>query len=343
MTPRELVKAALRFERTARVPRQLWLLPWARSTYPAEVKSLQRDFPDDILNAPRTLPSLKRAQGDPYAAGTSTDAWGCTFVNLCPGVIGEVKDPLVKDYATDLERMTPPVEWIGVGFDEVNAFCESTDRFVLGGSDMQPFERMQWLRGTEELLVDLIERPKGFFELRDLVHAFNLRALEPWLESRVDGIAWADDWGSQTALLIDPAAWRELFKPLYREYVEAIHGAGKFAFMHSDGHIFEIYEDLVEIGVDAINSQLFCMDINRIGGRFKGRITFWGEICRQHLLPSGTQAEIREAVRQVADSLYDGHGGVIAQCEFSIGSRPDNVREVFASWDRIGTEAASEP
>jgi uroporphyrinogen decarboxylase len=335
LTSRELVRSALRFERTERVPRQVWLVPWATATWPDQVRSIQQEFPDDIVSPPRTLPPLDRVRGDQYAAGQFTDEWGCTFVSICPGIIGEVKNPLVQNYATDLERITPPVEWVGAGFDEVNAFCESTDRFVLGGSGIQPFERMQYLRGTENLYIDLIERPAGFLALRDLVHQFNLRSLEPWLGSRVDGITWSDDWGSQQALLIDPDLWRELFKPLYREYVEAVHRAGKFAFMHSDGHIFAIYEDLIEIGVDAINSQLFCMDIDEIARRFKGRITFWGEICRQHLLPYATSEEIHRAVRRVADALYDYHGGVIAQCEFSIGSRPENVREVFAAWEQV--------
>ena len=81
------------------------------------------------------------------------------------------------------------------------------------------------------------------------------------------------------------------------------------------------------------------MDIAEIGRRYKGRITFWGEICRQHLLPHGTPAEIQRAVQRVASALYDGHGGVIAQCEFGIGSKPQNVREGSRAWERIGRAA----
>ncbi|HDL17484.1 MAG TPA: methyltransferase, partial [Bacteroidetes bacterium] len=57
---------------------------------------------------------------------------------------------------------------------------------------------------------------------------------------------------------------------------------GKFAFMHSDGHISEIYTELVEVGVDAINSQLFCMDMVELAKSVKSKITFWGEVDRQH-------------------------------------------------------------
>ncbi|GIX07793.1 MAG: hypothetical protein KatS3mg115_2196 [Candidatus Poribacteria bacterium] len=97
-----------------------------------------------------------------------------------------------------------------------------------------------------------------------------------------------DDWGSQTALLISPAQWREFFKPLYADYCRILHAADKFVFFHSDGHIEAIYGDLIEIGVDAINSQLFCMNIERLGRLYRGKVTFWGEIDRQGVLAFGT-------------------------------------------------------
>ncbi len=68
---------------------------------------------------------------------------------------------------------------------------------------------------------------------------------------------------------------------------EIAHAAGKKLFMHSDGHILAIYPDLVEIGIDAVNSQIFCMGVEKLAP-FAGRITFWGEIDRQHLLAHAT-------------------------------------------------------
>ena len=69
MTSRELVRSAVRCEPTPRVPRQLWLLPWATAHYSDEIVALKRDFPDDIVNPPRTLPRLERMRGDIYAVG----------------------------------------------------------------------------------------------------------------------------------------------------------------------------------------------------------------------------------------------------------------------------------
>jgi hypothetical protein len=103
--------------------------------------------------------------------------------------------------------------------------------------------------------------------------------------------------------------------------------------MHSDGHILAIYPDLIEIGVDAVNSQIFCMGVENLAP-FAGRITFWGEIDRQHLLAHATPDEVEAAVHSVHTALWR-KGGCIAQCEFGAGARPENVRRVFAAWDAL--------
>jgi uroporphyrinogen decarboxylase len=332
---RELVTAALRHQPTPRLPRQLWTLSWANIHYPEELAAIQRDFPSDFMAPVYEPPKLDWVRGAWDRAGTYVDEWHCVFQNLQNGVIGEVKDPLVRSYESDLGKVRPPVELIGKGFERTDAGITNTDQFVLAGFGTL-FERMQFIRGSENLFIDLAELPAGFFALRNMIHEYNMQMLECWLKTGVDAMSWNDDWGAQRALLISPRQWRELFKPCYREYADAIHKAGKFVFMHSDGHIFDIYEDLIEIGVDAINSQLFCMDIEEIGRRFKGRITFWGEIDRQYLLSRAPVEEVRAGVHRVAKALYDGRGGVIAQCEFGAGARPENVRAVFETWEQIG-------
>lgn len=141
-----------------------------------------------------------------------------------------------------------------------------------------------------------------------------------------------DDWGAQDRPLISPQMWREYFKPLYAEYCRIIHDAGKFVFFHSDGHIFDLISDLIEVGIDALNAQLFCMDIEEIGRRFKGQITFWGEIDRQWVLPFGSEDDVRAAVQRVRVALDDGRGGVIAQCEWGNDVSRENVAAVFEAW-----------
>jgi hypothetical protein len=74
------------------------------------------------------------------------------------------------------------------------------------------------------------------------------------------------------------------------------------------------------------------MDIEELGRRFRGRITFWGEIDRQGVLPFGTPDDVRAAVRRVRAALDDGRGGLFAQCEWGIGVPAENVAAVFEAW-----------
>ena len=113
-----------------------------------------------------------------------------------------------------------------------------------------------------------------------------------------------------------------------------INDSGKKVFMHSDGYIIDIIPDLIEVGINALNSQLFCMNIKKLGRQFRGKIAFWGEIDRQQLLPHGSRKDIQEAVHLVYDHLHV-NGGVIAQCEFGPGAKPENIFTVFETWNSI--------
>jgi hypothetical protein len=217
---------------------------------------------------------------------------------------------------------------------EVNKSCAETDKFVKVGTEVRPFERMQFLRGTENLFLDLAYGVREGFILRDMLHNFFLKEMEMWAKTDVDGVSFMDDWGSQNSLLISPKLWREFFKPLYKDYCDILHSHNKFVFFHSDGHIEAIYPDLIEIGIDAINSQLFCMNIEELGRRYKGKITFWGEIDRQYILPFGTVEEVKSAVRRVRKALDTGRGGVIAQCEWGVKDPRENIEAVFEEWEK---------
>lgn len=81
---------------------------------------------------------------------------------------------------------------------------------------------MQFLRGTENLLMNLAYGEDKVYKLRDMLHEFFVREMEMWADTDVDGISFMDDWGTQKTLLISPILWREFFKPLYKDPKENI-------------------------------------------------------------------------------------------------------------------------
>jgi len=336
-TSRELVRDCVTFKSPSRVPRHMWMLPWADAHFPREVAELHTRFPDDIVVVPDVYAPSSRRKGDAYAVGESTDDWGCVFENLQAGVIGEVKHSLMPD-RPDAALVTPPYELLSRAAesrDKVNRYCASSDRFVITGCVQRPWERYQFLRGSENSYLDVMDPDEGMRDVLRVIHQYYMKELEFWCSTDLDAIFFMDDWGSQLQLLIPPPIWRDLFKPLYREYCQMAHAHGKFAFMHSDGNIQEIYKDLIEIGVDAVNSQLFVMDMPTLASTAKGRITFWGEIDRQHVLTSHDPEVGRAAVRKVAQHLYDPKGGIIAQFEFGPGTIPATAMAVLDEWNQV--------
>jgi uroporphyrinogen decarboxylase len=341
MESRERVLRTLNFQANDRAPRELWALPGVSMYRRDELDAMLARFPSDFIGPDLTQgsgPDVQygtgyKTKGTPAVVGTYIDEWGCPFTVAEPGVIGEVKEPPLADWSA-LDSLVAPDEILQLAdFSRVNAGCAATNKFVKAGTTIRPFERMQFLRGSENLFMDLAWGVPEVIRLRDLVHEFFVRELASWVKTDVDGISFMDDWGTQSSLLISPAMWRDIFKPLYVEYCEMIHRAGKKVFFHSDGHIRSIIPELIEIGVDALNSQLFCQDIEELGKEFKGKITFWGEIDRQWVLPFGTPKDVRDAVKRVRTALDDGNGGVIAQCEWGVDVPAENIAAVFEAWD----------
>ncbi len=327
LTPRERVIRTLRFERVDRTARDVWTLPAAFFDREQALRALLAQYPTDFGSSGFDDPLDESPIYDP---GEWTDPWGSRWTNIQAGMIGEVKQPAIDDWSK-LDRWKPPYWALGKGFEEVNRTCAASDKFIHLGCP-RPWERLQFVRGPENAYRDLAWGVSEVRKLLEMIHDFYMRHAEQIVKTDVDALMFMDDWGSKSSLLISPRMWIEYFKPLYKDYVDLAHSHGKFAFMHSDGHIMDIYEHLIEIGVDAINSQLFTMPIEEIGRRFRGRITFWGEMDRQYILPFGTTDEVRAAVARVQRALGTVEGGVIGQAEFNKGYSLENIRAFFEAW-----------
>jgi uroporphyrinogen decarboxylase len=330
MTSKDRLYRTLNFKPVDRVPRDLWVLPGVQMHRAQELAEVRAKYPSDITGPPvRYGPSLLR-KGVVGEVGWYTDAWGCVFTVVEPGVIGEVKEPILRSLDDDFHIPWEILE--NADLSRVDTFCETSPKFVLAGTTVRPFERLQFLRGSENLFLDLAYNSLEFHRLKEKIHRFFVAEMEMWAATKVDGVSFMDDWGAQTSLLISPDMWREVFKPLYAEYCLILKGAGKYVFFHSDGYIEPIIPDLIEIGVDALNCQLFCMNIEELGEKYRGKITFWGEIDRQNILPFKGPKEVKEAVARVRRALDRGQGGVIAQCEWGNDVPKENIEAVFEAW-----------
>src|SRR5690242_10011501 len=149
-TSRERVTRCLRFEYPDRLPRELWVLPWAGTRFPQEIAVIHQQYPGDISGPAWVYRPSTRAQGDSYVIGESTDDWGCVFTSIQAGVFGEVKDPILRELA-DWRTVQPPYETLPENLvaarDTVNRSCAESEMFMRAPCNPRPWERMQFLRG----------------------------------------------------------------------------------------------------------------------------------------------------------------------------------------------------
>lgn len=337
MTSRELVLETLEFRnKNERIPRHMWTLPWSQINHGEMVTKINTEYPDDFDVAPEVLAEKTIEEGNEYEVGEYKDRWGCLFTNIHEGIIGEVKAPIVNgEEWEDVDNIHIPAEQLTFDRDAVNEFCKNTDKFVFAAPCPRPFEQLQFIRGTEDLYMDLMDMPDKMKIFLNDMHVFYCQLLEEWAKTDVDALRFMDDWGSQNSLLINPQMWREIFKPMYQDYINIAKKYGKKIFMHSDGNTLQIIPDLIEMGLDALNAQIFCIEVENLAP-FAGKLTFWGEIDRQHLLVEGITEDIANAVKKVYETLWSD-GGCIAQCEFGPGANPENVYEVFHTWEELTT------
>jgi uroporphyrinogen decarboxylase len=179
----------------------------------------------------------------------------------------------------------------------------------LGG---ELFEAAWRLRGLENFLIDLVRRPDWAHFLLDRLGTLARRNAETLARAGVDVLALDDDVGMPGGMMISPATWREFFKPRLEEIIRAARAIEPDLriLYHSDGHIAPILDELVEIGVNAINPvQPEHMDALRIRRRFGPRLALWGTIGRQTTFSFATPEQIRQEVRERITSL--GRAGLV--------------------------------
>jgi uroporphyrinogen decarboxylase len=289
-------------------------------------------YPSDIIQPELPPAHGKRSSGKSGKPGDYTDAWGCVWHGGEHGGPPALKRSPLED-AEKIASYQLPMELLDRSrFAKANKSCLATNRFVLAWSEVRPFDRLRFLRGSEAALMDLARGTKDIRCLLGMLHEFACKELELWAETEVDGVAFRDDWGTPEGLLIAPEMWRDIFRPLYREYCKILHAKDKFVFFHSDGNIWDILGDLIKAGIDAIHLQMDLMDVERLAKRFRGRVTFWGEMDCRRLHDPGSGDEFRKAVQAVRKALDFGSGGVIAQCQWEPGVRTQTIATFYEQW-----------
>lgn len=207
----------------------------------------------------------------------------------------------------------------------------------LGG---ELFEAAWRLRGLENFLLDLVERPVWVDFLLDQLAALARRNAEALAAAGVDVLSLDDDVGMPGTMFISPKMWRCFFKPRLTGIIEAARAIKPDlrVLYHSDGHVEPIVGDLIEIGVNALNPlQPEHMDAARIRRTHGPRLALWGTVGYQTTFSFGTPQEIRREVKERIETL--GRAGLILCPAYDV-DEPDisweNVAAFLEAVERYG-------
>ncbi len=203
-----------------------------------------------------------------------------------------------------------------------------------------PFKISWMLRGDmANLMMDYVWRPELAHAVGRITTDLCLAEIDMGCRLGVDGIVVEGDLAGEQTLLISPKHYRTYVKPYEKEVVGYAHRRGLKAVKHTDGNVWPILDDLIEIGFDAFNPiQPQCMDIGEVKKHAAGRMCLIGNIDCRNLLPYGTPEEVEETVRRTIEVAGPGGGYIISSSNsVHAACKPENYLAMVRAAQRYGS------
>jgi uroporphyrinogen decarboxylase len=256
------------------------------------------------LNYPARLSEDGSLRFDWWGAGHDTREEGY-YIQFSP----------LKD-RKDLDSYDWPDPTLPGLFDQAEKMIRESgsELFIVPNFGFALFERAWSLRGFEQLFMDIALDPGFVGELFDRITEIQLVLVQRMIDLGVDGGYFGDDYGAQKRLLFSPEAWRRLVKPRLARLFAPFRARGLPVMMHSDGQIQQILPDLVEIGLTCLNPvQPEVLDHHWLHQQFHDKLSFYGGISTQTILPYSSPQTVRQAVDACRQALApDGTGLLLA-------------------------------
>lgn len=271
-----------------------------------------------------------------YGVEEYTDEWGVTYRRILHDT-GEhyefAHQPLREATAADLSDYPWPdphrPELVAGLAEKARNLYENTDFALVGKFSNSIFEQAFYMRGFQDLLMDLVRNPTFagalMDRLADIAIAYleaGIRACGPYIQIlRLAG----DDMGQQTGTLVSPRTFREVIKPRFarvyraaRALLDEINPDVKI-MAHTDGDVYPIIPDYLEMGLDVLNpAQPYVADMDHdvLKQEFGDRLSFHGGIDLQKVMPFGTPDEVRAEAIKTMRTLGPGGGYILSPTHY---------------------------
>jgi uroporphyrinogen decarboxylase len=267
-----------------------------------------------------------------------TDAWGVGWEMALAGTVPFPRgNPLPSLDALDDYAFPSPEDLVLT--DGSRASLDAVDRgakLVSGDLTYLLFERAWAIMGMDNFLAALITHPAEAHALLHGIACYARRVFDRYLELGVDAIGFSEDLGTQRALTMSPAMFREFLLPEYRYCFENLLAAGTIINFHSCGCVTEIAGDLAGIGVTVLNPvQARANDLAAIKSATAGRMALNGAIDTA-VLARGRPEDVRAEVGRIMEVLKPGGGYVCAPDQSIPGIPPENTAALWEAARELG-------
>lgn len=306
MTKRNRVIEALKHERTDIIPYHLDLTD---EVY----ERLQKYFNDkDFFQ--KTGSHLAQERNESFTIFSPTkfkDMFGVVWNKEQEGDFGVVQDYILTD--AEIGNYVFPIPNEMLIREKCERLEKQKDNFRMYIIGFSLFERAWTLRSMPELLIDFKINKDFAHELLDRIVDYNLAVIGIVAQYDIDCIFFGDDWGQQKGLIMGPELWREFIRPRLKRMYDCAKEYGMYVCQHSCGDICEIFPDLIELGLDAYNTfQPEIYDVVQMKKLYGNKITFYGGISTQQLLPNATPGEVKSEMRRLMNILGKDGGYIVA-------------------------------
>ena len=278
--------------------------------------------------------------------GDVVDPWGCKWRCSVNGIIGTVVEHPLADWSS-FDGLAPPpampqnAQRITSDWDAERKRIEQDRR----GGNLTWCEiyhgfflmRLQYLRGFENLMCDLVEEPPELWRLIEMIKNHAAALVERYLELDVDVMYFGEDLGTQTSSFISPAMFTRFVTPAYKELMAPVRAANKLVYLHSDGYIMDLMGDFAAAGVDIINPQDLVNGIDALAAEVKGRFCIALDVDRQKIVPFGTRDDIHALIEEEVRKLGDPAGGLQLEAHIYPPTPPENVDALCEAIEKFRT------
>ena len=278
-------------------------VPWHfRFTLPAREK-LQRHFGgadlEEALDNHFVILGDEIGFFEDIGSDRFRDAFGVIWDRTIDKDIGNVEGCVLPE--PTLAGYTFPDPVAPRFFENIEPFtAKYPDRFRVYAVGFSLYERAWTLRGMANLMMDFLDHPDFVHELLDVIVEWNIAQVQRALEHDIDCVYFGDDWGQQRGLQMGPATWREFIRPAAARMYRVVRDAGRSVMIHSCGDVDELFDDLVEMGLNCFNPfQPEVMDVAALIDQYRGRLAFFGGLSTQKTLPYGSPDDVRKETERL--------------------------------------------